>query len=130
MFGFDSSAVGHFAFIHAQGEAAIGIRADPRLEHHRSAFLSVIRQRNKRSVVTFLALRPLHHPRLLTADPNRIVSVPEIIRPPNLKQRAAEGAEIPILRMFGTESDYLRARTEKPRSLLHSSERLPSSTVS
>src|SRR5713101_4486210 len=69
--GLDSSPVGHFALVHAQAEAAIRIGADPRLEHYRSAFLSVIRQWNKCAIVTFLALRPLHHPRLLAADPIR-----------------------------------------------------------
>jgi hypothetical protein len=70
---FDSSSVRHFTFVHAQAEAAIRIGADPRLEENRSALLSVIRQGNKCASVTFLALRPLHHPRLLAADPNRIV---------------------------------------------------------
>jgi hypothetical protein len=118
--GLDSPAVCHFAFVHAQTETAIRIRTYPRLEQHRSAFLPVVRQGNQRASVTLLALRPLHHPRLLAADPNRIVR-DEIIRPPNLKQRAATGRRGRI---------YFRARTEKPRSLLHSSERLPSSTVS
>ena len=68
---FDSSSVRHFALVHAQAEAAIRIGADPRLEHYRSAFLSVIRQWNKCAIVTFLALRPLHHPRLLAAYPIR-----------------------------------------------------------
>jgi hypothetical protein len=67
--GLDSSPVGHFALVHAQAEAAIRIGADPRLEENRSALLSVIRQGNKCASVTFLALRPLHHPRLLAADP-------------------------------------------------------------
>jgi hypothetical protein len=71
---FDSSSVRHFAFVHPQAEAAIRIGADPRLEENRSAFLSVIRQGNKCAIVTFLALRPLHHPRLLAADPIRSAS--------------------------------------------------------
>ena len=136
---FDSSSVRHFPLVHSQAEAAIRIGADPRLEENRSALLSVIRQGNKCASVTFLALRPLHHPRLLAADPIRSTSFrAEIIRPPNLKQRAAKDAgarrdalpsgtrQIPA----GQFVNYFSARTEKPRSLLHSSDRLPSSTVS
>jgi hypothetical protein len=40
--GLDSPAVCHFALVHAQTETAIGIRTDPRLEQHRSAFLPVV----------------------------------------------------------------------------------------
>ena len=85
---FDSPAVRHFAFIYAQAETAIRIRAYPSFEHYRRALLSIVGQGNQRAIVTLLALRPLHHPRLLAADPNRIVRA-EIIRPSNLKQRAA-----------------------------------------
>jgi hypothetical protein len=72
VFRLDSPAVGNFTLVYAQAETAIGIRANPCLEQHRSAFLSVVRQGNQRARVTLLALRPLHHPRLLSADPNRI----------------------------------------------------------
>src|SRR5258708_35582628 len=87
--GFNSPAVGNLALVNAQAEAAIRIRANPSLEQHRSAFLPIIRQGNQRARITLLALRPLHHPRLLSADPNRIARA-EIIRPSNLKQRAAK----------------------------------------
>jgi hypothetical protein len=73
VFGLDSSAVRHFALVHAQAETAIRIRTDPSLEQNRRALLSVVRQGNQRAIVALLALRPLHHPRLLAADPNRIV---------------------------------------------------------
>src|SRR5580704_1093010 len=89
VFRLDSPTVGNFALVYAQAETAIRVRANPCLEQHRSAFLSVVGQGNQRARVTLLALRPLHHPRLLTADPNRIVRA-EIIRPTNLKQRAAK----------------------------------------
>jgi hypothetical protein len=72
VFRFDSPAVRNFALVHPQAETAIRIRANPGLEQHRSAFLSIIGQGNQRARVTLLALRPLHHPRLLSADPNRI----------------------------------------------------------
>jgi hypothetical protein len=72
VFGFDSPAVRNFALVHAKAETAIRIRTNPSLEQHRSAFLSIVRQGNQRARVTLLALRPLHHPRLLSADPNRI----------------------------------------------------------
>ena len=136
---FDSSSVRHFPLVHSQAEAAIRIGADPRLEENRSTLLSVIRQGNKCASVTFLALRPLHHPRLLAADPIRSTSFrAEIIRPSNLKQRAAKRCWSATRRpseRYETDSrsqfvNYFSARTEKPRSLLHSSERLPSRTVS
>src|ERR1700719_555365 len=73
VFRLDSPAVRNFALVYAQAETTIGIRANPCLEQHRSAFLSIVRQGNQRARVTLLALRPLHHPRLLSADPNRIV---------------------------------------------------------
>src|ERR1700687_956204 len=65
MLRFDSFAVRDFALIDAQAEAAIRIGTGPRLKNHRSALLPIIRERYKRAIVAFLALRQLHHPRLL-----------------------------------------------------------------
>src|SRR5579863_619184 len=59
--GFDPLAVGHFALVDSQAEAALGVRANPRLENDRSAFLAIVRKWNKSAIVTLLALRQLHH---------------------------------------------------------------------
>src|SRR5579863_6328370 len=59
--GLDPFAVSHFAFVHAQAEAALGVGANPSLENHRSALLAVVRKWNQGAIVTLLALRQLHH---------------------------------------------------------------------
>ena len=68
--GLDTPAVSYLALVDAQAETAVRIRANPSLEQDRRAFLPVIGQGNQRARVTLLALRPLHHPRLLASDPN------------------------------------------------------------
>ena len=123
---FDSSSVRHFPLVHSQAEAAIRIGADPRLEENRSALLSVIRQGNKCASVTFLALRPLHHPRLLAADPNRIVRA-EIIRPFNLKQRRRSRAEVKRARavqaLYQAGSVILLERADREAAIVAAQQR-------
>jgi hypothetical protein len=88
MFGFYASAVGHFTLVYAQAETTFGVGADPSLEQHGSAFLSIIRKRDQVPVVALLALRPVHQPASFSHDPVRVVSRGEPIRRPKLNQRA------------------------------------------
>jgi len=77
----DFLAVGDFALVDPEREPAIGVRTHPRLEEYRSAFLTVVRQRNERSAVALQALREIHL-RLLHTPQTQVSSFHPTAREP------------------------------------------------
>jgi len=60
MFRLYSPPVSHLPFIDPKRKTAFRVRANPRLERHRSAILTVVRKWNQRPIVALLAFRQLH----------------------------------------------------------------------